>query len=72
MPLLKHDRQFEAEHRNPRLRPDYACPGCGSAGHTDIHDRFSGRRHMSCLRCFKMWQVREAPTINVDQSIVLR
>lgn len=72
MPLLKHDRQFESEHRNPRLRPDFPCPGCGAPGHTDIQDRFSGRRHLSCLQCFKMWQVKEVATLDRDASIVLR
>jgi len=72
MPLLKHDRQFEAEHRNPRIRPDFPCPGCGSPGHTDIHDRLSGRRHLSCTQCFKMGQVKEEPSLRPLHPIVLR
>ena len=47
---------------------EFPCPQCGEAGRTDIHDRFSGRRYMSCPSCFKMWQLMEPPSFVPDVS----
>jgi hypothetical protein len=42
------------------------CPGCGFGARIDIVDLRSRRLHLSCDRCFRMWQdrVREDDTVS--------
>jgi hypothetical protein len=56
----------------PRDDVQFPCPSCGEPGRTDIHDRMSGRRYLSCSSCFKMWQVSTAPTIGPDASWLMK
>lgn len=50
----------------------FPCPQCGQPGHTDIHDKTSGRRYLSCNSCFKMWQESGAPDVVRDVSWLMK
>lgn len=47
------------------------CPGCGHTARVDIVDRVTGRRHLSCEYCFRMWQEVGEPTWEPHPSALL-
>jgi hypothetical protein len=48
------------------------CPGCGHTARIDIADRTTGRLHMSCPYCFRMWQTLTTPTAEPHESVRLQ
>jgi hypothetical protein len=48
------------------------CPACGHTARIDIADRTTGRLHLSCPYCFRMWQAVTTPTSEQHDSVRLQ
>ena len=49
---------------------EHECPQCGAAARIDIHDPMRGRIHLSCDKCYKMWQEKVESTVHLDEPFM--
>ena len=58
----------ERKRERKRAKVEHQCPACAKPGVVDLIDHITGEVHVSCPRCFRMWNATIAPATSAHEA----